>query len=86
MTLKEIIEDLHAIEPLIQKYEKKYNLLSEYFYKLYQAGKLEERWDFIDWAGLYQIKLRREKKFEEFLDEAIKRIPSEESIEMSIFK
>jgi hypothetical protein len=32
-----------------------------HFYKLYKAGKLEERWDFIDWAGIYEIKLDREQ-------------------------
>jgi len=60
LTLNEIIEDLQAIEPKILEYEKKYKLLSPYFYKLYLAGKLEEHWDFQHWAGLHEIKLDRE--------------------------
>jgi len=61
LTLDAILEDLQAIEPLILDYEKKYKVLTPYFYNLYHAGKLEENWDFIDWAGLYDIKVHREK-------------------------
>jgi len=35
ISLTEIIEDLQGIEPKILEYEKKYQLLSTYFYKLY---------------------------------------------------
>jgi hypothetical protein len=41
MTVEQLIEDLHALENELQKFEKKYNLLSPFFYKLYQTGKLE---------------------------------------------
>ncbi|MFQ5631670.1 MAG: hypothetical protein ACE5I1_23100 [bacterium] len=63
ISLNEIIEDLQAIEPKILEYEKKYKLLSAYFYKLYHAGKLEDKWDFQNWAGLYEIKLDRLGEF-----------------------
>jgi len=39
LTLDGIIEDLQAIEPLLLQFEKKYKMLSPYFYKLYQAGR-----------------------------------------------
>lgn len=64
MTLNDIIEDLQAIEPKILEYEKKYKLLSPYFIKLYKAGKLEDNWDFQNWAGLYDIKLDRYNFFQ----------------------
>ena len=80
-TLNEIIEDLQAIEPKILEYEKKYKLLSPYFYKLYQAGKLEENWDFQNWAGLYEIKLDRESEYKNKLDEVIDDLPLIGSIE-----
>jgi hypothetical protein len=63
LTIDDIIEDLQAIEPIILEYEKKYKLLSPYFYKLYQAGKLEENREFIRWAALYETKLDREKQY-----------------------
>jgi hypothetical protein len=63
ITLDDITEDLTAIEPLLSNYEKKYKVRTPHFYKLYKQGKLEERWDFIDWAGLYEIKLDRESDY-----------------------
>ena len=71
MSLEEIIKDLHALENEIQKLEEKYSLLSEYFYKLYQSGKLDHSKDFTKWAGLYEIKLRRERDFREMLPHAL---------------
>lgn len=75
ITLDDIIEDLTAVEPLLLNYEKKYKVRSPHFYKLYKQGKLEERWDFIDWAGLYEIKLDREEAYEELATEALKQLP-----------
>ncbi|MBC8185717.1 hypothetical protein H8E88_31915 [candidate division KSB1 bacterium] len=80
-TLNEIIEDLQAIEPKILEYEKKYKLLSPYFYKLYQAGKLEENWDFQNWAGLYEIKLDRESEYKSKFKEVIIDLPLIDTIE-----
>jgi hypothetical protein len=74
-TLDDIIEDLTAVEPLLLNYEKKYKVRTPHFYKLYKEGKLEERWDFIDWAGLYEIKLDREKEYEELASEALQQLP-----------
>jgi len=64
ITLDDIIEDLVAVEPLLLNYEKKYKVRTPHFYKFYKEGKLEERWDFIDWAGLYEIKLDREETYQ----------------------
>jgi len=47
MTLDELIQDLHALNAEMEKYEKKYNLLSSYFYKLYEMGVLEEKDDYL---------------------------------------
>lgn len=81
ITLIEIIEDLQSIEPKLLEYEKKYKLLSTYFYKLYNAGKLVEQWDFQNWAGLYQIKLDREREYKERLAEVLDGLPLTDSIE-----
>jgi hypothetical protein len=73
--LDDIIEDLTAVEPLLLNYEKKYKVRTPHFYKLYKQGKLEERWDFIDWAGLFEIKLDREQAYEEFASDALQQLP-----------
>ena len=75
ITLNDIIEDLVAVEPLLLNYEKKYKVRTPHFYKLYKKGGLEGRWDFIDWAGLYEIKLDREETYEQLANEAIQQLP-----------
>ncbi len=78
VTLDDIIEDLAAVEPLLLNYEKKYKVRTSHFYKLYKQDKLEERWDFIDWAGLYEIKLDREDAYEQLANEALRQLPLKE--------
>lgn len=78
ITLDDLIEDLVAIEPLLSNYEKKYRVRTPDFYKLYKQGKLEERWDFIDWASLYEIKLDREQTYQAMVDEALQNLPLRE--------
>ncbi|MBL7095719.1 hypothetical protein ISS22_17355 [candidate division KSB1 bacterium] len=70
LSIDGILEDLRSVEPKIAKYEKKYRLLSPYFYKLYQSGKLNEHHDFVDWAGLYRIRIKRIKLYEQKLSES----------------
>jgi hypothetical protein len=81
ISLNEIIEDLQAIEPKILEYEKKYKLLSPYFHKLYKAGKLEEHWDFQNWAGLYEIKLDRLSEYKQRLSEVLPDLPLVDAVE-----
>ena len=68
MTLSEIMQDIHACEEDMLVYERKYNILSETFYAAYSTG--EEPPDHAsvlewgDWAGAYQIWLRRKKQYQ----------------------
>jgi len=63
MTLGELIQSIHALETRLQLFEEKYELRSEDFYRLAQEGKLEQSADFIEWLGLYEIKLKREQNY-----------------------
>ena len=64
MTLQEIIADIHALHEDCEVYERKYGILSETFYELYASGTepADDAWtlDWTDWAGAYQILLRRQ--------------------------
>lgn len=65
MTLHELIQDIHALDRELQKYEEKYGLLSEDFYELYVSGVLrdenvEEIDDYGNWAAFYKMRERRE--------------------------
>jgi hypothetical protein len=68
MTLKELLDDIHSLNHELEKYERKFGVTSEDFYQLYQQGKLdegefEEIQEFCEWAGIYQIKVKQERKF-----------------------
>jgi cell division protein FtsB len=67
MTLQEIIADIHALTEDLEVYERKYGVLSETFYELYQSGEEPEHgaWvlDWADWAGAYKILLRRQEQY-----------------------
>jgi hypothetical protein len=67
MTLQDIIEDIHALTEDLEVYERKYGVLTETFYELYSKGEEPEddAWvlDWSDWAGAYQILLRRQEQY-----------------------
>lgn len=63
-TLHDLITDIHALDRELQRFEEKYNLLSEDFYKLYTEGRLrdeavEEIDEYGRWAALFHMRLRR---------------------------
>lgn len=67
MTLQDIIADIHALTQDIEVYERKYGVLSETFYEAYVNGEepSDDNWvlDWADWAGAYQILLRRKDQY-----------------------
>lgn len=71
MTLDELIRSLHDLENYLSKFEGKYRLRSEDFYRLATANKLEQSNDFIEWLGVYEIKLKRERKYQQRLAEML---------------
>ncbi|MDE3090326.1 MAG: hypothetical protein KGJ80_13170 [Chloroflexota bacterium] len=71
MTLYEVIESLHNLEARMQVFEKKYNLISEDFYGLAQARRLEQSKDSIKWLGYYELWLSRKELYRRLLAERI---------------
>ncbi len=76
MTMYELLIDIHALNEQLTKFEKKYGLLSEAFYQWYIQGHEPEddAWvlDFSMWAGFYEIKLAREREYNELLQDALR--------------
>jgi len=76
MKLQEIIADIHALNKELERFENKYGLLSETFYELYLAGEEpeDEDWvaDFALWAGLYEIKLERERMYRQAIQRLLR--------------
>ena len=67
MTLQDIIADIHALTEDLEVFERKYGVLSETFYELYQRGVEPDNdaWvlDWADWAGAYDILLERQQQY-----------------------
>jgi len=63
--LIDILADLHAAESKCQQFEKKYGLLSEYFFDAYTNGSLDDdgNLDFAEWAGFYKSKQDRLRRY-----------------------
>ena len=69
MTLADVVKEMNSLERHMQRFEEKYSLKSTEFYRLVQAGRLEESQDFHEWLGLYKIWLKRRQKYLELLSE-----------------
>ncbi len=71
MTLDEILRDIHALNEDTQAYERKYGVLTETFYASYINGEepADDAWvlDWNDWAGAYEIWLRRHEQYREII-------------------
>ena len=72
MTLDEILRDIHAMEEDLLTYERKYGVLSDTFYESYHNGEepADSAWvlDWSDWAGAYEIWLRRRQQYQEAMN------------------
>jgi len=70
--LDEILRDIHAMEEDLLTYERKYGVLSDTFYESYRNGEepADDAWvlDWSDWAGAYEIWLRRRRQYQEVMD------------------
>ena len=81
MALTEIISDIKAMEERLRHYERKYGLRSPQFFYLYRAGRLRdekptEARDYGDWAACYDIKLDREKRYDQLIRQRLAEIDS----------
>ena len=76
MTLEELIQSIHAIEMHLCAFEEKYRMRSEDFYRLVNEGKIGQSADLIEWLGLYEIKLKRERKYRQIMSDLLAAAPS----------
>jgi hypothetical protein len=72
MELTTLVQDIHRLGHQLERFERKYNMMSQTFYELYCAGQEPEddAWvlDFAEWAGLYEIWRDRQKAYLETID------------------
>ncbi len=77
MSTDELIRSIHTLENHLQKFEEKYKLRSEDFYRLVSEGKIDQSEEFIEWLGIYEIKLKRERAYARHVAEmlAVTKVP-----------
>lgn len=62
LTLSDILDDLRMAEEGLHKFERRYWISSDDFFKLYSQGQLddgENAEDFAEWAGHYKLRQKR---------------------------
>jgi len=80
MSLNEILQDIHRLNHELERFERKYGVMSETFYKAYRAGEEPEddAWvlDFAKWAGLYEVWRDRQMVYAQTMRQLVQEEPS----------
>jgi hypothetical protein len=78
MDLVTLVQDIHRLNHELERFERKYGVMSETFYEAYSAGEEPEddAWvlDFEKWAGLYAVWRDRQQAY----SQAIQRLRTEQ--------
>jgi hypothetical protein len=78
-----LVQDIHRLNHQLERFERKYGVMSETFYESYISGEEPEddAWvlDFEKWAGLYEVWRDRQEAYRQ----AVQRLRREED---SLFK
>ena len=80
MDLTTIVQDIHRLNHELERFERKYGVMSHTFYESYISGEEPENdaWvlDFEKWAGLYEIWRDRQQAYNERLKDIRQKPPS----------
>jgi hypothetical protein len=83
MDLAALVQDIHRLNHQLERFERKYGIMSETFYESYAAGEEPEddTWvlEFEKWAGLYEVWCDRQKAYRQ----AVQHLRTEQN---SLFK
>jgi hypothetical protein len=59
MELTTLLQDIHRLNHELERFERKYGVMSQTFYEMYLSGEepADDAWvlDFEKWAGLYEV-------------------------------
>lgn len=57
--------EISRMQASLDKYEKKYNMKTEQFYKQFDKGEIGDDKDYMLWAGIYEMQLDSKQKLAE---------------------
>ena len=67
-----VIQEIHRLNHQLERFERKYSLMSCTFYQAYSAGQepVDDACilDFAEWAGLYETWRDRQRTYAELVD------------------
>lgn len=88
MDLQTLVQDIHRLNHELERFERKYGVMSQTFYEAYSAGEEpeDEAWvlDFEKWAGLYEVWRDRQQAYTEALQRVRHEQPSLSSVIRSV--
>ncbi len=80
MELTTLVQDIHRLNHELERFERKYGVMSQTFYEVYSTGEEPEddTWvlDFEKWAGLYEVWRDRQQAYNEALQRLRREQPS----------
>ncbi len=62
--IKELKLGIYNIQKDLKQFEEKHNMKTKLFYEEFEAGKIDDRDDYIIWSGIYEMFLRDKQKLE----------------------
>ena len=78
LTLSDVLDDLQVAEQGLHKFERRYWISSDHFYKLYANGLLDDGEnveDFAEWAGHYKLWQKRQQALQAISENRMKTLP-----------
>lgn len=80
MELATLVQDIHRLNHQLERFERKYSVMSGTFYESYIAGEepADDAWvlDFEKWAGLYEIWRDRQQSYAQVVEQLRSQEPS----------
>jgi hypothetical protein len=80
MKLTILVQDIHRLNHQLERFERKYGVMSETFYESYIAGEepADDAWvlDFQKWAGLYEVWRDRQRAYRQAVEQIRSQEPS----------
>jgi hypothetical protein len=79
ITAEDFLRDVFEAESALRWFEQKYGILSETFYRVYQAGQLRDEdpteiQEYMEWAGWYEILQDRRRRYDQAVEERLKEL------------
>ena len=79
ITAEDFLRDIFEAESALRWFEQKYGILSETFYRIYQAGQLRDEdpaeiQEYMEWAGWYEILQDRRRRYDQAVEERLKEL------------